>query len=195
MAILLFGSGCAAIKTYWEWSSYWMSVSEGRIYPKRPKFSVVPQEPSDSNGLDLDAIYYLWDTWTNRSGGIVKDCQYMRFWRSGEVYGGFVENRLPTTSDGDSLQGVRMGFYNLADSNLIVEINTPDCYIVSRGVVYTNRLVFYEYINRLPGGYSSQFNRTNTFIRLPLSGMSRQPDWSPTGMLSNAIGGSDDTER
>jgi hypothetical protein len=93
MAILLFGSGCAAIKTYWEWSSYWMSVSEGRIYPKRPKFSVVPQEPSDSNGLDLDAIYYLWDTWTNRSGGIVKDCQYMRFWRSGEVYGGFVENR------------------------------------------------------------------------------------------------------
>lgn len=181
-------AGCAVFRAYWEWSSDWTWVSEDRVYPKKTVFTIEPEPAKVHSSLDFSSIYYLWDTWTNRSGDAVPDCLYMRFWPSGEVCGGFVSGRMPTAQDANSFVGKHMGFYRMDGADIAVEIYSPDCYVASKGTIYIDSLVFREYSNRRSGGYSHRFSRTNIFARLPLAGMKGQPDWSPTGMLQRVPG-------
>ena len=107
---LLFATGCAVFRAYWEWSSYYAYVSENRVFPKKPRFKVLPKHIDALSPLRTDGVYYMWMHWPPDTPN--PDCQYMRFWPDGRGLGWFVTARFPTTWDAESFNRVRMGFYH-----------------------------------------------------------------------------------
>lgn len=188
IAILLFGSGCSAIKAYWEWSSYWMSVSEDRIYPKRPKFTVHPGYVNGFPEIILPAVYYSNQSYTNQSGDLQICYDFIRLWPSGHCYGRYIRERIPTLEDVESFKQACLGFYEINENEFSMDLYFLDYYQRVWGQIDHEKIVISNAEQRYNGPiYKMQDNIV--YFRLPLARMQRQPDWSPTGMLHQAFSG------
>jgi hypothetical protein len=187
IAILLFGSGCSAIKAYWEWSSYWMSVSEDRIYPKRPKLLSIQDMLMDFQRLS----YQLFITVIRV---IPTSLAIFRFVTISFDFGVWTllwtlyKRAYSTLEDVESFKQACLGFYEINENEFSMDLYFPDYYQRVWGQIDHEKIVISNAEQRYNGPiYKMQDNIV--YFRLPLARMQRQPDWSPTGMLHQAFSG------
>lgn len=189
---LMMTSGCLLIKM----TAPMHILPDGRAFPKKPKFTVMPRPAQSGSLLSYDSVYVYMREWEyeNRT---YTNYFYLRFWPSGECLekvstSELSQNEFDTfTIWGD---GYSMGFYNVINSNLVVEIYVPDSYNRLYGVVCSNEIR----ISRVDLKYAAARFTTSTQVdyhykRYPNIQLKAQPDWSPTGMLlkagSKGVGG------
>ena len=194
--IVLLASGCAAIRAYFHWCGRTEILPDGRRFPKSPKFSLIPESLEASSPLRTDGVYIKWST--KRSRRSLLWCRYIRFWPDGRVCSGASPMFPPSARRADSFLDVSVGFYRCNGTDLWIELFDPLSYIGIHGRIVGDTIVFdtttlrtiYKYdsvrepiVTTNPDGTYDPF----TYSFLPLKGMTRMPDWSPTGMLHNAV--------
>ena len=173
-------SGCFYIRM----TEPMLRVSHGRYFPKNPKFTVMPSDEHDSTVIDFSAVYAWREVFTRGSGIVQTDFNYFRFWPSGKCILNYTRDRLPTSWEADSFDSASFGFFNMDGTNIVIEIYVPDSYNRYYGVVKSNEI----HVTRIDLKYAAASYTYSTtvdehYIRHYVGAMSRQPDWSPTGML------------
>ena len=192
---LLFSSGCAAFfaSDFYASCFEWKVVSDSRQYPKKPIFTVLPSEPSENGTLlDYSAVYYritedfsFSDLQCGNTNSPTISYNFMRFWPQGHVYIRVLDH-LPSTLEADCFRLADMGFYEVNGTNIIIELYTPHWgYISSYGFIDANEINFFATVRR-DGWRQWRYPQNSRYIKYPIGGMERQPDWTPTGMLANA---------
>ena len=189
LLVMFFSSGCANIDSYItsyivlfkDWL-YCKDVSESRFFPISPDFIIFPEPIDETSLLRTDGVYWMSKM---EAGNSAPQCEYIRFWPDGRVCRRYIDDTVPTAEIADSFKKAEMGFFLCDGTNIWVELYKPDRYTMSEGTVTGRDLTF----NNSREEHSFEFSfyydpRKYTF--LPLQGMNRMPDWSPTGMLQNA---------
>ena len=138
--LLLLGcSGCLIIRM----TAPMHILPDGRCFPKKPQFTVIPNENSSDSGLDFSSLYVSERIWLYE-GKTHTNYYHLRFWPTGEcIAKGGIERYLDRYDvDGFSLwgEGWSMGFYNVVGSNIVFEIYVPDSYNKDYGVVISNEI-------------------------------------------------------
>ena len=161
-----------------------LRVSYGRYFPKTPQFTVMPRAESHNSGIDFSMVY-AWKRVFRRGNGMMQtNFDYFRFWPTGECIHHYTHDRLPTHWEADSFDSTSFGFFNTDGTNIVIEIYVPDSYNRYYGLVKSNEI----HITRTELKYAAaRFTYSDPadkhYIRYHVGQMSRQPDWSPTGML------------
>lgn len=181
-SLLLEMSGCAFLRSY-------TPMDGGRVYPKPPKFTIVPNlnSPHPNDIIDFNALYSERYTW-KYEGHIHTNYFHVRFWPTGECI------RIVSLHDKLSKDFCEtfktnspqwsMGFYSLSGNRIAVEIYAGGAYNRSFGHVSKDGI----HISRTELQYAkANFKYENEvdhfYHRIPLGQMTEQPDWSPTGIL------------
>ena len=170
----LFFAGCFSYKI----------VSDSRRYPKNPNFSIFPNDQLEQleSLIDFSAIYYKYDFAYWPDGTKIDGYNFMRFWPSGHVYMR-VADHIPSREDAENFRTAYMGFYEISGTNLVIEQFVPNWgYIKSWGTISSNAIHEYK-IERRDGGRCWQYPKDYTYIRHPIDGLSREPDWTPFFMI------------
>ena len=170
----------------------WIDVPESRYYPYKPRFEIQPHALAPDNTLlDCSAVYAR----KYQDGDKVVPDFYtlLRFWPSGHVYLRYLTH-IPDSADADDFHEAIMGFYNLSGTNIAVELYWAAQrigYETLFGHIEEDKIVFNKSKERTHSGRQTPHQRPANapdalFYKYPLNGLSRLPDWSPTGMLWQA---------
>jgi hypothetical protein len=163
----------------------WKRISESRIYPHRPVFSVAPKTiyAPEKSIIDFSAIYVWHNQFTNRAGQAVESYEFQRVWPDGQMYGKGISHTFPTIKDVESFEHAILGFYELDGTNIVMETFFPELYVKTFGIVSKDELHVYKAINRYSGPiYVDEVSVV--YKRHPIEGLTRKPDWTMTGMKS-----------
>ena len=171
---------------YIRWTEPMYRIPDGRHFPKKPQFTVIPSRDAQLSEIDFSSVY-VWKREWAYEGRMYTNYYHLRFWPTGECIEGVNTERLYRDDiEGFALwgKGWSMGFYGVAGSNILVEIYVPDSYNKLYGVVSSNEI----HVTRTDLKYAAaNFSHTTSvnkhFIRYPMGQLTAQPDWSPTGML------------
>lgn len=178
----LLSAGCALYAMCFEWEV----VSESRQYPKKPDFSIAPQPVQKGALVDFSAVYYNCIPAMQYADRVLGESyNFIRFWPSGHVYIR-VSDHMPEDAEVDDFHSAYMGFYELDGTNLIMELFVRRWgYIKSSGYINNEGIYFYE-VERRDGKTRERHPKQDRYIKHHIDGLSRLPDWSPTGMLQRA---------
>lgn len=180
--VLTMASGCFYIRM----TAPMHVLPDGRHFPKKPQFTVMPNQEMPASKLDFSSVYVWKRTWTHAEQ-MRANYFYFRFWPTGEC----IEKVSAEHLYRDDFEGFTrwgggwsMGFYEVSGSNIVIEIYVPDSYNKLHGVISDNEV----HITRIELKYAAARSiRSSTqdihYIRHYVGEMSLQPDWSPTGML------------
>ena len=199
-ASLMLLCGCAVYACFFDWTV----VSESRQYPKKPEYSIIPSSseppPSDNPVIDFQSIYSSCTPGGTYGDHVVSNSyNFLRFWPSGHVYLRCLDH-IPNSVEADSFRSAYMGFYEVDGTNVTIELYIPNIgYIKSKTHISTNSIVCeederrvgrrrrrYSCVNELKKQYIENPEVYLTYIKFRVDGMTRLPDWSPTGMLWQA---------
>jgi len=132
-------SGCCYIR----WTAPMHIMPDGRCFPKKPQFTVVPSLTSKKSGIDFSSVYASEQVWSYE-GETHTNYYHLRFWPTGECIakGGISRYLERDDIEGFSLwgKGWSMGVYNTFGSNIVFEIYVPDSYNRNYGVVSSNEI-------------------------------------------------------
>ena len=180
----LLSAGCALYAMCFERAVF----SESRQYPKKPEFSIQSTEQTEFSvsSIDFSAVYTKCESHRGQNGKEYNSFNFMRFWPSGHVYKRVLDH-IPNHEEAESFRTAYMGFYQVSGTNLIIELYVPNWgYITSKGYMTENAIYEYE-IERRDGRTRERYPKQYQNIKHHIDGLSRLPDWSPTGMLHTAV--------
>lgn len=181
-------AGCAVFRAYWEWSSYYEKASEGRIFPKKPRFQITAKTVINPLAV-IPAVYARQYVSTNQTGDVHVNYDFIRLWSSGHCYGRNVKGKAPTIDDVESFKQAYLGFYTIDGNEFSMELYFPDIYQRIWGQIDNNKIEITHSEQRYNhNGPVYKAQASITYYRLPISGAHRPPDWSPTGMLQRVPG-------
>ena len=179
-------SGCCYIR----WTEPMYRISDGRFFPKKPQFAVVPSRASQHCGLDYSSIY-VWQRLWEYEGQAHTNYYHVRFWPTGEcIAKGSTDKQIHRDDIEDFLwgKGWSMGFYEMNGSNVVFEIYVPDAYNKYYGVVSSNEIhVTQINLKYATAKFSYDSYVDQHYLRYPIGKLNDLPDWSVTGMLHRAV--------
>jgi len=165
---LLFLTGC--------WTHTWLS--EGRIWPKRPSFTIVPptnQVAYQTSGVSYDAVY----VYSNACG---EGYNFLRFWPNGRVMIRPTP-QIPTLEDAESFTNAYIGYFRVEGSKLFTEFFLPagsppwaSGYHFIESIIDGDKIV--DIRSKFNDGDERDLKKNNMInTKHPMPGMKRQPDW------------------
>ena len=183
LAVLLFIlTGCTFLLPYTK-------MDGGRLFPKPPKYTIMPDANSfqDVGDIDYDAIYSERYTWSHE-GSIYTNYFHVRFWPAGECLRIASRHECLTKDFCESFKtnsaGWSMGFYNLKNGEIAFEIYAGGAYNRSFGRVSKEGIhVSRTELQYARANFKYEDQVCEFYQRQHLGLMKEQPDWSPTGVL------------
>jgi hypothetical protein len=148
-------------------------MSESRHFPKSPSFTIKPGGTYPGTGLDFNSVYYAPPLRSN----MPPQFNYMRFWSNGRVLVN-TAGRIPTRPDAENFANAYLGYYRVANSNIVAEFYIPT--IVPGKWDYMRELLAIQ-----DGNVMSVRQEMNgqilesraAYQKLPLGQLQRLPDW------------------
>ncbi len=174
ICLLLVSMGCESYQLARTANSL-APMPDGRVFPAKPKFTVLPEPVANGAGIDFEAVYYL----DHRTlPGVSSDGgSYLRFWPDGRVMEQFAGAK-PTATDADSFYGAWMGYYRIEEGKLEIELFAPK--------LSDYRWTYWRVEAVLEGDLirsnQEEINRRvktidRSYFKLAVPGMKRMPDW------------------
>lgn len=119
--LLLASSGCAGKMA--KRAAAMVPMTEDRVFPAKPKFTVSPEVVSADAGIDFEAVYYR-EHKVDR--GVTSDRgSYFRFWPDGRVMFRLLGRKPMAASEPDQFDGVWLGYYQVKEGKLAMEFFAP----------------------------------------------------------------------
>lgn len=175
ICLLLASLGCGTSYQLARTVNSLAPMPDGRVFPSKPKFTVLPEPVATGAGIDFEAVYYL----DHRTlPGVSSDGgSYLRFWPDGRVMEQFAGGK-PTATDADSFYGAWMGYYRIKEGKLEIELFAPK--------LSEYRWTYWRVEAVLEGDLirsnQEEINRRvktidRSYFKLAVPGMKRMPDW------------------
>lgn len=118
--LLLVGTGC--MSSLEKRANAMVPMTEDRVFPAKPKFTIQPEAVSVGTGIDFAAVYYREH---KLDPGITSDRgSYFRFWADGRVVFRLM-GRKPMALEADQFDGVWLGYYQVKEGKLSMEFFAP----------------------------------------------------------------------
>jgi hypothetical protein len=154
-------------------------LSEQRSFPKKPKFTIVPENYTAASGLDFNAVYYFHIPKPANSNEPVETYYFLRFWPNGRVLKRYVLNHLPNKADAENFKHAYVGYYRVQGQNLVTElyIQDPTAWIAwdhnrHYAVINGDNITFSREEMRGQSLYHEA-----TYRKIHLDQLERMPDW------------------
>jgi hypothetical protein len=153
-----------------------LRMSDGRVFPRYPAFSIQPEAVSEDAGLDFDAVYYK--ARDNRPGMVGHPVgDYYRFWPNGRVLKTAARgDGPPAAAEADGFWNADLGYYRVRGNRVEVEFYVPN----AAGSYYFSGPVFIDRdgnLLQIRPRRGKELLRRFVYRRIPLKGMTREPDW------------------
>ena len=176
--------GCS----YFRWANPYHQLSDGRRFPKKPRFIITPINNYQDSIINFSSAYVWENIWTYEEK-TYQDYNHFLFWPTGECFQKATSSRYLYNDHNffDNKKGWSMGFYRIKDSNIEIEIYVPHSYNRYFGTISSNEI----HITRIDLKYGNARFTYSTpvnehYFRYNFGKFSYQPDWSPTGILHHA---------
>lgn len=175
VGLMVLAGGCGSSYELSRTVGALTELPEGRVFPREPKFTIQPESVGNDAGLDFAAVYYL--DHSTLSGVTSNGGRYLRFWADGRVMLRFT-GRKPTAADADQYDGGWLGYYQVKDGNVVIELFAPTPREYRWGYWKIEAEIDRDKLRLIQGERKRKVEAINrTYVKLPLTGMKRTTDW------------------
>lgn len=153
-------------------------ISENRVFPREPAFTIMPVNGYSNVGIDYNSVYCVRFESIGKNNKVSVSYNYYRFWPNGRVLIKSSEY-LPTKESVESFEGAYLGYYKVNGRNLVMEFFIPDSGIMDWDYIRTYALIGKDQIIELRSEIRGEREpgEGEVFIKLHLGELVRKPDW------------------
>lgn len=153
-----------------------IELSQKRFYPKKPKFTIIPNGKFENVGIDFNAIYYKkYERLLNNKKHVTYN--YYRFWSNGRVLYRSI-GKDPYREEAEDFTEAVIGYYRVDGQYLIMEFFSFDYVALHWDYVRVHAILKKDIIRTTHSEIRGEIEgRPSSFIKRSFAELNRQPDW------------------